>query len=182
MIIVIAAIVSNGNGVKKLGSGTTPPAGTSPNAAAQSSPAPANVGPVGTGFSVTTTGDNGSQVKYDVTLNKVDQNATPSDEFNTAPSGDHLAAAEFTITGVSGQESADANSNATATMANAESAQWGVENVTDGTNFNSGEFSVGPGQTAVGWVTFEVPDGQTITQVQWAEPFSTGAPATWTVS
>lgn len=40
-------------------------------------------------------------------------------------------------------------------------------NITDGTNFNDGDFNVSAGQTVNGWVSFELPPGVTIASVQW---------------
>jgi len=50
--------------------------------------------------------------------------------------------------------------------------------VTEGTNFSGGVFSVSPGVTVKGWVSFELPAGVTVASIQWLTGRTT---ATWTV-
>jgi hypothetical protein len=184
LIIVIAAVASAGNGVKKVGnssSGNT--GGTSAQDATTPSPSQSTsstTGPVGITFQVTTTNDNDQNVSYTVTLNKVIQIAQPDNSFDTAPSGEHLAAAEFTIKGVNGIDQDDANSDAVAIGANQQSYQPGFEGLAAGTNFDAGDFNTSPGSTSVGWVAFEVKNGVKVTSIQWSGDFGM-APATWTV-
>jgi hypothetical protein len=49
-----------------------------------------------------------------------------------------------------------------------ESLTNGSDHVTAGTNFNSGEFDVSPGQTVTGWVSFELAPGATMASIQWS--------------
>jgi hypothetical protein len=48
------------------------------------------------------------------------------------------------------------------------------------TNFNSGEYSVGPSVTSVGCVVFQVPTGVKVASVQWGGGFG-ATPAVWTI-
>jgi hypothetical protein len=166
---------------------STPPAA---NAAtkAQSSPSPrqtsnSTTGPVGTTFTVTDTNSNGATVKYTVTLEKVIQHAQPDNSFDTAPAGDHLAAAEFTIKGLVGADQDDANGDASAIGNDNQTYQSGFEGVAAGTNFSSGEFNTTPGSVSIGWVSFEVKDGVRVSSIQWNidEGMTGTAPGTWTV-
>lgn len=91
----------------------------------------------------------------------------------------HVAAAEFTIKGDSGQSSDDANSDANVIGSDQTEYQFAALELSV-PNFSSGEFEVAPGQTEKGWVAFELPPGVTIAQVQWAPGFS-GQAATWQV-
>jgi hypothetical protein len=146
------------------------------------SPSPVTSGPIGTAFTVTTQDDNGNNVSYTVTAVTVDQHAElgPYETLNN--NADHMAAVKFTITGVTGQVSDDANSDAVAVGSDTTEYQPSFNNVTDGGNFNSGTFAVAPGETVSGWVSFEVPPGKTIASVQWAPGSSlSGTHATWTV-
>jgi hypothetical protein len=143
--------------------------------------APATSGPLGTSFTVTTTDEQGAAVVYTVTAVKVDQHTGlgPYETLNNA--SDHMAAVRFTITGVTGQENDDANSDADVTGSDTNEYQFSAIDVTAGPNFSSGDFEVGPGQTVSGWVAFELPAGATVASVSWEPGFDSPA-ATWTLS
>jgi hypothetical protein len=180
LIIIIGAVASSHNGVTK-----APPAAnaaTKPSASAQPV-GNSTTGPVGTTFVVTDTNQNGATVKYSVTLDKLKQHATPDNSFDTPPAGDHLAGAEFTIKGISGTDSDDANNDAAATGTNNQTYQTGLEGLAAGTSFNGGQFSTRPGSVSIGWVSFEVKNGVHVASVQWNpdSDMSGEAPATWTV-
>jgi hypothetical protein len=150
-------------------------------AAAASSPAqssPDTTGPLGTSFTVTTENDQGQPVSYTVTLVKVDQHAALAPYASVQDAGDHIAAARFSITGVSGQESDDANNDASATGTDTTGYPSTVNEVTDGPNFSYGQFTVSAGQTESGWVMFELPAGVTVASVSW-QPGMDGPAATW---
>jgi hypothetical protein len=179
-LITIAA----GCGGPSVTKASSPP---SPTAAPYSQPAtPASTpsavtsGPVGTTFSVTGTDNSGNATAYNVTLVRVIQHAAPDNSFDAAPSGQHLAAAEFRITGVTGDSSDDANSDAGANGTDEQVYQPEFGGLAAGTNFNGGDFNVNAGQTSIGWVAFQLPDGITVASVQWT-PGIDGSSATWTV-
>jgi hypothetical protein len=155
---------------------TTAPAPVAPPTTA----APVTTGPLGTTFVVTTTDDNGNAVSYRVTLVKVDQRAGLGPYESLTNTADHMVAARFTITGVTGQSNDDADSDATAIGTDTTEYQASFVSVSDGPNFNDGEFEAGPGQTVSGWVSFEVPSGQRVASVQWSAGFD-GPAATWTL-
>jgi hypothetical protein len=90
-----------------------------------------------------------------------------------------MAGAEFTIAGESGQTSDDANDDAVAVGTDGQDYTSSVESITDGANFNYGEFNVTAGQTVNGWVSFELPPGVSIASIEWAP--GGGQAATWTV-
>ena len=48
-----------------------------------------------------------------------------------------------------------------------------------GTNFNSGQFNTAAGTSVTGFVSFQVPDGVTVANIQWSPPAG-GSTATWT--
>jgi hypothetical protein len=183
LIVVIAAVASSSqDGVNK---SSTPPAANAATTA-PSSPKPSDnstTGPIGTTFVVTDTTENGATVKYSVTLDKVIQHAQPDNSFDTAPAGDHLTAAEFTIKGLVGDDQDDANNNASAVGNDNQTYQPGFESLAAGTNFNGGAFNTSPGSVSIGWVAFEVKDGVRISSIQWNPDsgMSGNAPGTWTV-
>ena len=151
-----------------------------PPSAPASSSAPLN-GPVGTTY--TDSGDNGpndSATVYSVTLVKVDQQAELG-QYETLTNGiDHVAAVEFSVTGKSGESSDDADSDAVTVGSDQQDYQPSFDTITEGTNFNDGDFNVSAGQTVIGWVAFELAPGVTIASVQWSPGLDSEA-ATWTV-
>jgi hypothetical protein len=154
------------------------PATSAPQAAPPPNP---NSGPLGTAYQVGGTDSNSTT--YEVTAVTVDQysSLTPYDSLTN--SADHLAAVKFRITGVTGQSSDDANNNATVISGDTTQYPSAVNATADGPNFSSGSFTVAPGQTASGWVTFELPPGQSIASVQWVPSSGLSDQAgTWTVA
>jgi hypothetical protein len=183
--IVIAAAIAGG-ALALTGCGATiskAPAAPASTAAAQAATIPAPspstsaplTGSIGTTFTVTSS----DGTSYDVTLDQVTQDATLSPYETLDNPADHAAAAEFTITGVSGQSSDDANSDAAAIGSDQTEYQPSFVGLTV-PNFNDGLWKVGPGETEKGWVAFEMPPGVTVASVQWAPELDSSA-ATWNV-
>lgn len=127
------------------------------------------------------TDDSNNAYSYDVTLTQVVQQAVLGPYETPTNGADHVAAAEFTVTGKTGNASDDANSDAQAIGSDTQVYTASFDSVTVGTNFSSGEFNVSPGQTETGWVSFELPPGATVASVKWSAGFGSAA-ATWTVS
>jgi hypothetical protein len=179
-------VAACGPTVAKTPAATTPPASTSPAAVftpaptTPASPSPVTSGPLGTSFTITTTDNSGNAVVYTVTASRIDQHAGLTPYETLTNPADHMAAVRFTITGVTGQESDDANSVASVTGADTTEYSASFSGVSDGPNFSSGEFEVGPGQAVSGWVAFEVPAGGTVASVAWQPGFQSPA-ATWTL-
>jgi hypothetical protein len=154
---------------------------SAPAAQASASPSSPLSGPVGTTYQVTgANGPNGENTVYSVTLVEVEQQATLTQDESLTDGSDHVTAAKFTITGKTGDSSDDANSDAVAVGSDQQDYQSSFDSVTAGTNFDSGEFNVSPGQTVTGWVSFELASGASIASVQWS-PGLDGQAATWTV-
>jgi hypothetical protein len=146
-------------------------------------PSNPNSGPLGTTYQVGGTDSNSNSTTYQVTAVTVDQysSLTPYDSLTN--SADHLAAVKFRITGVTGQSSDDANNDATVISGDTTQYPSALNDTADGPNFSSGSFTVAPGQTASGWVTFELPPGQGIASVQWVPSSGLSDHAgTWTMA
>lgn len=158
---------------------TPPPAATTPPPAA-TTPTPTTTGPLGTTFTVTGTDNSGNPMSYNVTLDKIVSPAalTP---YESVKSGDYEIGAKFTITGDTGTASDNANDDAVAIGSDQQTYTADFSSITAGTNFNSGDWTVRPGQTTVGWVAFALPDSVTLASIQWS-PGSNGTIATWTLS
>lgn len=133
-------------------------------------------GPLGTVYQVTDASGN----KMTVTLSKVIDPAQGADQFNTPNNGYRFVGAVFTLKGVSGTFSDDANTDASVIGANGQSYTADFDSIAGYTNFNNGEFNLTPGQTSVGAVTFQVPVGVKVASVQWGSGFGSSV-ATWVV-
>lgn len=165
----------------KTPAGNAAPAATT--AAPSPSPTPAKplTGGIGTTFEVTgPNGPSGATTVYDVKLVAVEQQAALGQYESLTNGSDHITAAEFTITGKTGQASDDADAVAVAVGSNGQDYQPSFDQITAGTNFDSGQFNVSPGTTVTGWVPFEIAPGATLASIQWSAGFD-GPVATWTV-
>ena len=159
--------------------GTTKAPAQSPSAA-PASPSPAQQQQAHVGDQFTVALENGT--KYQMTLLRVDQQASPANEFEAAEPGYHLAAAQFRVTATTSVDE-NANNNATATGSDEQAYTPSLASVAEGTNFANGQIRLQPGGSLIGWVIFELPDGVRITKVQWtpASGFSAQA-AEWLVN
>jgi hypothetical protein len=157
---------------------TTAPAPSPSRASASPSPTQQQQAHVGDQFTVAL--ENGT--KYEVMLLRVDQQASPANEFEAAQPGHHLAAAQFRVSATTSVDE-NANNNATATGSDEQAYTSSIASVAEGTNFANGQIRLQSGGRLVGWVTFELPDGVRITKVQWtpASGFSAQA-AEWLVT
>jgi hypothetical protein len=144
------------------------------------SPSDSLTGPVGTEFTVTSQDNNGNDVKYSVTADKITDPASGADQYTTPDSGKRFVGVEFTVTGISGYSSDDSNSDAIILGDDGQTYSADFDSISAGTNFNSGDFGVRPGQAQVGWVTFQVPRGVKVASVQWQPGLGDQQPATWT--
>jgi hypothetical protein len=184
LLTVAAALATAGCATTTVTKTASPPAAASTQAPATldtAAPSPSDsssslTGSIGTTFTVTSS----DGTSYEVTLDRVTQRAALSPYETLSNAQDHAAAAEFTITGVTGQSSDDANNDANAIGSDQTEYQPATVSLTV-PNFSYGEFKVAPGQTEKGWVAYELPPGVTVAQVQWA-PGLNSAAATWTVS
>jgi len=156
------------------------PATPAPRTAPPSNP---NSGPLGTTYQVGGTDSSGNDTTYEVSAVMVDQQSPLAPYGSLTNPADHLAAVEFRITGVTGQSSDDANNNASVISGDTTQYPAALDETADGPNFSSGSFTVAPGQTVSGWVTFELPPGQGIASVQWVPSSGLSDQAgTWTVA
>lgn len=189
IIVVVAVAVGSSHNTVAVKKPVTPPT-SAPPAAAPTTPAPASspaqttTGPLGTTFTDSGQNDAGNNFALNVTATQVDQHAKFSNSYEslTTP-GSHLVAVQFKLTEQSGSDSDDANSNAVVVGSDGQDYTPTFDQVANGTNFNSGEYNLSAGQSVTGWVSFELPAGVSVAQVQWTPDggFSDNA-ATWTVN
>jgi hypothetical protein len=161
---------------------TSTPAHTAPAAPASSNaaPSPANSlsGPVGTTYAVTDQSGN----KMSVTLTQVIDPAQGADQFSAPQGGNRFVGAVFTIKGIHGTFSDDANNDATLIGSNGQTYTADFDSIAGYTNFNNGEYNVSAGESSVGAVTFQVPLAVTMSKIEWsANGGLGGAPAEWLI-
>ena len=142
------------------------------------SPSDTTTGHLGDTFQIT---DNTDGWSYSVTLVKILDPAQPDNSFDAASAGKRLVGAEFKLTGITGNAQDDSNNDAAVQGSDSQVYSPTFATLAAGTNFDSGDFNLRPGSSEVGWVTFEVPDGVKVAEVQW-NPSLTGSPATWVIS
>lgn len=140
-------------------------------------------GTVGTTFEVSGTDSNDNTTHYKVELAKWLPVAAPDNSFDAAPGGHFIAAAEIKLTGVSGSSQGDADNSTQMISTTGHVAESNDGGIAAGTDFNSGSFSLAPGETEVGYVSFIVPDSQKINTIQWSDSgFMSGPVVTWKVT
>ncbi len=125
----------------------------------------------------TEAGNYNSTASYNLFVTGVEPNATPDNSFDAAPSGQYLYAAILKVTGVKGTYEDDMDSDVTVVGTNGQTYQATFGGTATYTNFNSGQVDVGPGQSTVGAVTFDIPNGVTIASVDYVNGL--GSPASW---
>ena len=188
---VVAAVAVAGIGAAACTSGSAtkvsngpPPTSSAPATHSAKPKAAPLTGSAGSTFEVSGSDSNGDNVtKYKVQLVKWLPVAEPDNSFDAAPAGHYLAAAEIKLVGVSGNSSGDADDSTQMISTTGHLADDNFGSVAAGTDFNSGSFNVGPGETEVGFVSFTVPDNQKINTVQWSDSeFTDGPIVTWKVT
>jgi hypothetical protein len=157
---------------------TQAPPGSS---AAAPTPAPAaKTEAVGATF----TDNDGNGDVMNITLNSVINPATSTEGSLFLTAGDILIGTKFTLVGKMGTSTGDVDFDGVTVIGS--DGQTYTPDITDDivgcTNFNSGSYSVTPGQTSVGCVSFQIPKAVKPAQVEWSDLFSNNAPAIWTVS
>jgi len=144
----------------------------------QSSPTNPAAEKIGQGFTITTV----SGTRYLVYLTKVIDPAQGADSVTIPDKGQRFVGLVFTLKGVSGTSSGNSNSNATLTASNGLTYQADFQSIKGWTNFGNGEFHTNPGTRLVGAVTFQIPAGVKVTEVQWSATGGFGGTsATWAV-
>jgi hypothetical protein len=119
---------------------------------------------------------------YQVTLVKVIDPAQPGDEFSAPDNGKRLVGAVFTIKAVSGSpQDEDADNDAALIASNGQACSADLNNIARYTNFSDGAIHVAQGEATTGAVALQVPDGVTVTRVQWTAASGFGCMVQWDV-
>jgi hypothetical protein len=184
--LVVSALSSNGTGASA-GSRTSPsaaPASATASAVAVQAAAAASSaaardavpGKVGSAFSI----QDGSGDTYQVTLLKVIDPAKSADPFMTPQPGSRIVGVVFRITALAGSpQGEDANNDATILGSDGQAYTAGFDGIAGYSNFEVGVIHLAQGGTAVGAVTFQVPQFVTVVAIRWTADGGDGSTVQW---
>jgi hypothetical protein len=117
---------------------------------------------------------------YRVALVKVIDPARGADQFSSPDSGKRFVGLVFKIKALTGSpQNEDANNDAVLVGGNGQNYPADFDGIAGYTNFDSGTIHVAQGETVTGAVTFQVPDGITVSKVQWSALSGFGMTAEW---
>lgn len=170
-------VTSTGSAVA--GPVTTVPAEASHPASPPAKPATSHNTGIGTAYLAT--GLDGTST-YWVDLTAVDNQVSNTGQQQPPPAGEHYAGTVFKVTGNAGSASSDALNDAAVIGSNDQVYQPAMFATVPGfTGFNDGVFNVTSGESETGAVAFTLPDGVSISKVQWsADPLT--PVLSWTVT
>ena len=135
-------------------------------------------GKVGTQFDL----PDSSGDTYRVTLVKVIDPARGADQFSSPDSGKRFVGLVFKIKALTGSpQNEDANNDAVLVGGNGQNYSADFDGIAGYTNFDSGAIHVAQGDTVTGAVTFQVPEGVTVSKVQWSALSGFGSMVEWDV-
>jgi hypothetical protein len=171
--IAIGALSLRGHGTAAPAPGRSPAASHAARPAAARQKAPARVG---SSFDV----QDGFGNTYQVTLVKVIDPAKGAGLFDTPDRDTRLVAAVFRITAVTGSpKDEDAIDDAELVGSNGQIYNYSFDDIVGYTNFNDGVIQVAKAGTTTGAVSFQVPDGVRVTDIQWTAADGFGARVQW---
>jgi hypothetical protein len=117
-----------------------------------------------------------------VTLVKVIDPAQGATSFYTPQSGKHFVGAVFTITAIQGSpQNEDANSDAALVGSDKQTYTADFSSIAGYTDFNYGAIKVAQGESTTGAATFQVPNGVSVSRVQWSTDGGLGTTVQWNV-
>ncbi len=171
--VAIGVLSSRGHGVASAPPGRPPVAGHAARPAAARHTAPARIG---SSFDV----QDGFGDTYQVTLVTVIDPAQGAGPFISPDSGTRFVGAVFRITAVRGSPKGDdANNDAALVGSNGQTYTCDFTDIAGYANFSDGVIQVAQGSTTTGAVSFQVPDGVKVTDIQWSPGNGFGATVQW---
>ena len=124
----------------------------------------------------------GSGDTYQVALVKVIDPARGADQFTSPDSGKRFVGLVFKVRALTGSpHNEDANNDAVLVGGDGQNYSADFDGIAGYTNFDSGTIHVAQGDTVTGAVTFQIPNGITVSKVQWSALSGFGVTAQWDV-
>jgi hypothetical protein len=117
----------------------------------------------------------GSGGDANVTLTQVIDPAAGADQYTTPDPGKRFVGIEMTIANT-GKATLTDDANSTTTVQGSDNQSYTADfsSISECTNFNNGEYTLAPGATVTGCVTFQVPTGVNVKQVQFQPGLGVG--------
>jgi Domain of unknown function (DUF4352) len=117
-----------------------------------------------------------------VTLAKVIDPAKGEDQLAVPDDGKRFVGLIFRVKALTGSpQSEDANNNAVVIGGNGQTYSADFDGIAGYTNFDDGTIRVAQGETVTGSVTFQVPNGVTVSHVTWTALSGFGSMVEWIV-
>ena len=132
------------------------------------------------GTTVGVSGNSGE--KLNVTVTKIVDPAIGATDFDQPDPGTHFVAVQFKLTNAGSAVYNDSpDLDARVLDAKGQSYDSVIADTAAGPGFAGGQVSIAPGATELGFVTFQVPDGTAIADVQFTTDTGLGQTAEWRV-
>jgi hypothetical protein len=175
LIIVLGAVVGNISRSHETVSVSVTPF---PSGASASTGHQAPTGRIGSSFDL----EDGSGSVYQVTLTKVIDPARGVNQFTVPDDSKRFVGLIFAVKALTGSpQNEDANNDAVVIGGNGQTYSADFDGIAGYTNFDHGTIHVAQGETVTGAVTFQVPDGVTVSNVKWTALSGFGSMAEWIV-
>jgi hypothetical protein len=124
----------------------------------------------------------GSGSVYRVTLARVIDPATGQNQFTAPEGGKRFVGLVFKVKALTGSpQNEDANNDAVVIGGDAQTYSADFDGIAGHTNFDHGMIRVAQGETVTGSVTFQMPNGVTVSKVKWTALSGYGSTAEWIV-
>lgn len=160
-VLVLLIIIGSAIGASNSKTTVNTTASTSSSSSKSSSSSSATTAHVGSTVNV------GGSKGLAVTLNQVIDPASGADQYTTPNAGDRFVAVDVKIVNNgTAAFSDDANSDVTLIGTDNQSYTADFDNVSECTNFNSGQYTLSPGESTTGCVVFQIPDAVNTAKIQ----------------
>lgn len=174
VLIIIVSVAAGGNKTTVTTTASKASGSSNSKSSSSSSTTTAHVG---------STVNIGGSKGLGVTLTQVIDPASGADQYTTADAGKRFVAVDLKIVNNgTAAFSDDANSDVTLIGSDNQSYTADFDSVSECTNFNSGQFTLSPGESSTGCVVFQVPNGVNTAKVQFqTESGFSGSTGEWLV-
>jgi hypothetical protein len=180
-IILLGLIIGLGVVVGKISRSHEPVSGSVtpfPSDTSASAGQPEPPGKIGSSFDL----EDGSGRLYQVTLARVIDPATGENQFTVPEGGKRFVGLVFKVKALTGSpQNEDANNDAVVIGGDAQTYSADFGGIAGHANFDHGMIRVAQGETVTGSVTFQVPNGVTVSKVKWTALSGYGSTAEWIV-
>jgi len=124
-----------------------------------------------------------SGTQLDVTLKKVIDPASGASKYSNPAKGNDFAGVKLRIhnTATTMYQN-NANNETTITLSNGKTLHANYNPIAGCGNFDKGQVTLKAGATSTGCITFQIPKGQTVTQVSYSNTVFPGKNAKWQIS